>query len=110
MKNPNPEVKTCLIWFANFYKLANSNEHTYETVRKIMNNPKKLLTDVIAFDYDAVSGPSVKRIKSYELYSPQEMMKTSVVVSVFAKLLICAQDYYMAKTAKAKAVMREIEQ
>ena len=77
VKNPNPKVKTCFIWFANFYKLDGNSEHTYDTCRQVMTNPKKLIAHLIAFDYDAVSGPNVKRIKGLELYSPEEMMKTS---------------------------------
>ena len=57
VKNLVPKAKTCMIWFANFYKLDNNNEHTIESVRKAMKNTQKMLNDVVAFDYDAVSGP-----------------------------------------------------
>ena len=91
VKNLVPKAKTCLIWFANFYKLDNNNDHTYESARKSMSNTKKMLNDVVAFDYDAVSGPQVKRIKGLELYSAAEMKKISNALAIMTELLLCAQ-------------------
>ena len=75
-----------------------------------MSNTKKMLADVAAFDYDAVSGPQVKRIKSLELYSAAEMRNVSEALAKMTNLMLCAQEYYVTKTAKAKAAMRSMNQ
>ena len=62
------------------------------------------------FDYDAVSGPTVKKIKNLELHSVQEYRAKSEACACFAEVLIEARDYYEAKTAKAKALMKHLDQ
>lgn len=61
-------VKTCLIWFGNFFKIGNNAEHDWSSVGKFLANPNKLLQLLSDFDFDSVSGPTVKRIKNMELY------------------------------------------
>ena len=62
------------------------------------------------FDYDAVSGPTVKKIKNLELHSVQEYRAKSEACACFAEVLIEARAYYEAKTAKAKALMKHLDQ
>ena len=70
----------------------------------------KFLDAVKRFDYDSVSGPSIKKIKAMELHSAQEYRAKAEAASCFAEVLITAKAYYEAKTAKAKALMRHLDQ
>ena len=71
---------------------------------------EKFSDTVKRFDYDAVSGPTVKKIKNLELHSVQEYRAKSEACGCFAEVLIEARAYYEAKTAKAKALMKHLEQ
>ena len=51
-------------------------------------------------DYDSVSGPQVKRIKNMQLHSVEEVMQKSAACAAFAAVLVSAQEFYNAKTAK----------
>ena len=55
--------------------LAGSKDHDFASVIKAMSNVKKFLNDLKHFDYDSVSGPQLKRLRSLELYSVEEMKK-----------------------------------
>ena len=64
MKNPPKMIGTVMTQFANFYKLDNSNEHTWATVLKQLSKPQAFIKALQSMDFDSVSGPSVKRIKN----------------------------------------------
>ena len=83
--------------------LAGSKDHDFASVIKAMSNGKKFLNDMKHFDFDSVSGPQLKRLRSLELYSVEDMKKNSAAAAHFANVLLCARDYYNAKQAKTQA-------
>ena len=61
------------------------------------------------FDYDAVSGPSIKRIKNLQLYSTEDLRNNGAAIANIGTIMLRAQEYYVAKTAKAQALMQQME-
>ena len=107
MMNPPQMLATLMIWFCNFF-MKQDKDHTWATVKKCIGNLEKFMDAVKRFDYDAVSGPTVKRIKNLELHSVEEYRAKSEACGCFAEILIEAKAYYEAKTAKAKALMKQL--
>ena len=77
LMNPPQDVKTCLIWFMNFYGFGDNRDNTWATVKKGMANPKQVVAQLQTFNYDTVSGPTVKKIKTLELYDPDAIKAKS---------------------------------
>ena len=69
--------------------------------------PDKVVQHLSGFDFDSVSGPAVKKIKNMELYTNAEMKSISVAAGQINDLMLKAQEYYVAKTVKAQAMMRQ---
>ena len=109
MANPPQMVATLMIWFGNFF-MKMDKDHTWASVKKMMANPNKFVDQVHGFDYDSVSGPSVKRIKNLELHPVEAYQKKAQALVVFATVLHRAKEYYMAKTNKAQALMKHLSQ
>ena len=60
-----------------------------------------------SFDYDSVSGPRVKKMKNLEMFKTEDVKKKSAAIVGFNEILLRVQEYYVAKTMKAKAKMKQ---
>ena len=106
INNPPQKVKTTCIWFFNFLRIDDNKEHTWQSVKKGMANPREFLETVARFDVDSASGPQVQRVKNMTLFTMEELRNNSSAVASIGNIMLRAQEYYIAKSSKAQGLMR----
>ena len=101
MSNPPQMIKNIMIWFGSFYKMEGTPDHTWNSVVAFLLKPDKLLKHLANFDYDSISGPAMKKFKTQQMYSNEEVATNSMAILPINNLLLMAQEYYLAKTSNA---------
>lgn len=97
MKAPPEPVKTALVNFCNFFKLAESQSHNWTTVIICLKKFDSVMQLLNSFNYDFMTGPQVKFLKNTPILSYEELKKSSVAAACINEVLFRAKAYVLAK-------------
>lgn len=94
---PPEKVGTALINFCNFFKLAESQNHNWTTVKICLKKFDSVMQLLNSFNFDFMTGPQTKFLKKTTILPYSDLEQVSIAGAQINEVLYRAKAYMEAK-------------